>query len=71
MQLIKKIVNKTLKLFDLQLSNVKNNFIFPIGTEKEIIRFINTSNQFSMTGYHRMYILSEAIKYMVMTHLRA
>lgn len=63
MQFIKKIINKCLKIFNLKLSKIKNNFIFPIGTEKKIIEFINTSNQFSMTGHHRMYILSEAIKY--------
>ena len=63
MQLIKKIINKTLKLFNLRLSKIEDNFIFPAGTEKKIIEFINISNQFSMTGHHRMYILSEAIKY--------
>ena len=63
MQLIKKIINKTLKLFNLRLSKIEDNFIFPAGTEKKIIEFINISNQFSMTGHLRMYILSEAIKY--------
>jgi len=35
--------------------------MFPIETDKQIIKFINISSKFSMTGHSRMHLLSQAI----------
>ena len=62
-RIIKKILslfNLGLSLFNLKLSKISAPII-PIEADKKIIKFINISSKFSMTGHHRMYLLSQAI----------
>ena len=60
---LKNIIKKVLSLYSLKLVNIHNEDDpdFPVETHKEIKKFINISNQFSMTGKKRMYLLSQAI----------
>jgi O-methyltransferase len=59
--MIKKIIKNLLSLFKLKLVKISNEQEFPIETEEEIKNFINLSNQFSMTGKRRMFLLTQAI----------
>ena len=59
---VNKTIQKTFGLFKLKLTRIASHG-FPVDTEKEIIKFINISSQFSMTGSHRMYILYRLISY--------
>jgi O-methyltransferase len=54
----KKPIKKILSLFNLELSQIS---IFPIEADKKIIKFINISSKFSMTGHKRMYLLAQAM----------
>jgi len=58
---LKKLIKKILKYFNLSLSRIDIKKNLPVETEKKIIKFINISNQFSMTGHQRMYLLSQAV----------
>ena len=58
MKYFKIIINKILSFFNLRLSYLDK---FPIEADKEIIKFIDVSSKFSMTGHQRMYLLSQAI----------
>jgi hypothetical protein len=58
---IQKLIIKTFSLFNLKLSKIEATSNFPIEADKKIMKFINTSIQFSMTGHQRMYLLSQAI----------
>jgi O-methyltransferase len=51
-------IKKILNLFNLRLVKI---YSFPIEANKKIIKFINISSKFSMTGNERMYLLSQAI----------
>jgi len=53
-------ITKILSLFNLRLSQIYT-FLIPIEADKKIIKFINISSKFSMTGHTRMYLLSQAI----------
>ena len=59
MKLIKILINKILGILNYQI--ISKNFKFPIEAEPEIIKIINTCDQFSMTGKNRMYLLSQVI----------
>ena len=59
MKLIKILINKILGTLNYQI--ISKNSEFPIEAEPEIIKIINTCDQFSMTGKNRMYLLSQAI----------
>ena len=56
----KSIIKKILSLFNLRLSKISAPTL-PIETDKQIIKFINISSKFSMTGHQRMHLLSQAI----------
>jgi hypothetical protein len=51
-------IKKIFSLFNLKLSQISS---FPIEADKKIIKFINISSKYSMTGSERMYLLSQAI----------
>jgi len=53
-------ITKILSLFNLRLSQIYT-FPIPIEADKKIIKFINISSKFSMTGHARMHLLSQAI----------
>ena len=59
MKLIKILIIKFLGILNYQI--ISKNSEFPIEAEPEIIKIINTCDQFSMTGKNRMYLLSQAI----------
>ena len=59
MKLIKILINKILGILNYQI--ISKNSEFPIEAEPEIIKIINTCDQFSMTGKNRMYLLSQVI----------
>lgn len=59
--MINKIVENLLSLFKLKLIKISNAQDFPVEAEEEIKKFINYSNQFSMTGKDKMYLLTQAI----------
>ena len=58
---IKIKINKILSLFNLRSDKIYKKHNFTIETNKKIIKFINISSKFSMTGHQRMYLLSQAI----------
>lgn len=60
---LKIIIQKILIFFNLKLIkiNPQYNPPLPIETDKEIIKFINISSKFSMTGHQRMHLLSQSI----------
>ena len=58
---IKIKINKILSLFNLRLIKIYKNHNFTFETNKKIIKLINISSKFSMTGHQRMYLLSQAI----------
>ena len=59
MKFIKILINKILGILNYQI--ISKNSEFPIEAEPEIIKIINTCDQFSMTGKNRMYLLSQVI----------
>ena len=59
--MINKIVENLLSLFKLKLIRFSNAQVFPVEAEEEIKKFINYSDQFSMTGKNKMYLLTQAI----------
>ena len=59
MKLIKILINKILGTLNYEI--ISKNSEFPIEAEPEIIKIINTCDQFSMTGKNRMYLLSQVI----------
>lgn len=63
MKLFKNLINKSLSNFNYQLVKIdkSSSTNFPIEIEPEIKKIINISNQFSMSGEKRMYVLSQAI----------
>lgn len=62
MRFFKKIIKKILYLFNLKLTKIEDEDIdFPVEINNNIKKFIQISNQFSMTGKQRMYLLSQAV----------
>ena len=61
MKYFKIIIKKILSLFNLRLSKLSTTTSLPIEADKEILKFIDISSKFSMTGPQRMYLLSQAI----------
>lgn len=59
--ILKKNIRKFLNFFNLDFVEIKKEYNFPVETDENIIEFINTSNEFSLTGHLRMYVLSQAI----------
>ena len=59
MKLIKILIIKFLGILNYQI--ISKNSEFPIEAEPEIIKIINTCDQFRMTGKNRMYLLSQVI----------
>jgi len=57
------IINKILSLINLKLSKISTSTSLnvPIEADKEVIKFIDISFKYSMTGHRRMYLLSQAI----------
>lgn len=57
------IIKKFFSLLDLRLSKISTSrsLNVPIEADKEIIKFIDISSKYSMTGHGRMYLLSQAI----------
>ena len=60
---IKNIIKKILSIFNLQIVKKINKDNFPNETKKIVKNIINTCNKFSMTSKFRMWVLSEAIRY--------
>lgn len=60
---LKIVIQKIFFFFNLKLIriNPQYNPPLPIETDKEIIKFINISSKFSMTGHQRMHLLSQSI----------
>ena len=58
---LKNIINRILSLFNLKLNKINFDYNLPVETDKEIIKFINISSKFSMTGHKRLHLLSQAI----------
>jgi O-methyltransferase len=63
MKYFKIIIKKILSLLNFRLSKISTStsLIIPIEADKEIIKFIDISSKYSMTGHQRMYLLSQAI----------
>jgi len=58
---LKITIKKILGLFNLRLSRIIIEPTLLIEADKEIIKYIDISSKFSMTGHKRMYLLSQAI----------
>jgi O-methyltransferase len=63
MKYFKMVIKKILSLLNFRLIkiNTSTSLIVPIEADKEIIKFIDISSKYSMSGHHRMYLLSQAI----------
>lgn len=57
----KNIIKKIFLIFNLRISRTTRFEEYPIEAEDNIKKFINLSNQYSMTGKKRMYILWQAV----------
>ena len=55
------MLKKILKLFKPKSSRINSSDNFPVEINDQIKKFINVSDEFSMGGKHRMYVLSQAI----------
>jgi hypothetical protein len=57
------VIKKILSLLNFRLIkiNTSTSLIVPIEADKEIIKFIDISSKYSMSGHQRMYLLSQAI----------
>ncbi len=59
--MIKKIIKFFFRLFKLKITKITSEEDFPVDANEEIKKFIEISNNYSMTGKKRMYLLAQAI----------